>query len=195
MFLKTQLRPALSLFLALSLVTGVAYPLMTTALARLIFPAQAAGSLVQRDGVTVGSALIGQSFTDPGHFWSRPSATGGAPYNGQASGGTNLGPTNPALLKAWQERATQLRTGAPDQREAIPVDLLTASASGLDPHISPAAARWQISRVATARGLSAETLEHLITAHTTGRLWGIFGEPVVNVLELNLALDRMPGAK
>ena len=191
MFLKTQLRPALSLFIALSLITGIAYPLLTTGLARILFPDQAAGSLLRQGGVSVGSSLIGQNFTRPGYFWSRPSATGNAPYNGQASSGSNLGPTNPALAKAWSERAVMLRQASPAQSMAIPVDLLTASASGLDPHISPAAARWQAPRVAAARGLPLAVVEQLISAQTSDRLWGLFGEPVVNVLALNIALDRL----
>lgn len=193
MFVQTMLRPALSLFLALSLVTGLAYPLLVTGLTQWLLPAQAAGSLIQRDGITVGSALIGQTFTSPGYFWGRVSATGGSPYNGQASGGSNLGPTNPALAAALSARAMQLRAAQPvaDKQlpEAIPGDLLTASASGLDPHISPAAARWQLARVAQARGLTVADLDTLITANTETRLWGIFGEPMVNVLALNLALD------
>lgn len=192
MFLKSTLRPALSLFLLLSLVTGLAYPMLVTLSARLLFPDQAAGSLIVRDGQLVGSRLIGQTFDQPGFFWGRPSATGPTPYNGQASGGSNLGPTNPALAQALKERAAALSTAHPERGdEAIPADLLTASASGLDPHISPAAAHWQIERVARERQLSVATVTDLVSANTEGRLWGIFGEPVVNVLALNLALDKV----
>jgi K+-transporting ATPase ATPase C chain len=192
MFLKSTLRPALSLFLLLSLVTGLAYPMLVTLSARLLFPDQAAGSLIVRDGQLVGSRLIGQTFDQPGFFRGRPSATGPAPYNGQASGGSNLGPTNPALAQALKERAAALTAVHPERTdEAIPADLLTASASGLDPHISPAAANWQIERVARERQLSVATVTDLVSANTVGRLWGIFGEPVVNVLALNLALDKV----
>lgn len=192
MFLQKTLRPALGLFIVLSLVTGLAYPLLVTVSARLLFPDQAAGSLITRDGQVIGSRLIGQSFDQPGYFWGRPSATGPAPYNGQASSGSNLGPTNPALAQAMAERAAVLRTAHPERAaQPIPADLLTTSASGLDPHISPAAASWQIVRVARARQLSAAVVTDLVAANTEGRLWGIFGEPVVNVLALNLALDKV----
>lgn len=192
MFLKTTLRPALGLFLVLSLVTGLAYPMLVTLSARLLFPDQAAGSLIVRDGQLVGSRLIGQTFDQLGFFWGRPSATGPAPYNGQASSGSNLGPTNPALAQAVKERAAALRSAHPERADkAIPGDLLTASASGLDPHISPAAAHWQIERVARERQLSVATVTDLVSANTEGRLWGIFGEPVINVLALNLALDKV----
>lgn len=192
MFIKTTLRPALGLFIVLSLVTGLAYPLLVTLSGRLLFPDQAAGSLIIRDEQIVGSRLIGQTFDRPGYFWGRPSATGPAPYNGQASGGSNLGPTNPVLAQAMNERAAALKTAHPERASlAIPADLLTASASGLDPHISPAAAHWQIVRVARERQLSAAVVADLIAANTEERLWGIFGEPVVNVLALNLALDKM----
>lgn len=192
MFLKTTLRPALGLFIALSLVTGLAYPLLVTVSARLLFPDQAAGSLITRDGQVIGSRLIGQTFDKPGYFWGRPSATGPTPYNGQASSGSNLGPTNPALAQAISERASALRATHPEQADqAIPADLLTTSASGLDPHISPAAANWQVARVARERQLSAEAVADLVAVNTEDRLWGIFGEPVVNVLALNLALDKV----
>ena len=191
-FLKDTLRPALGLFLMLGLITGLAYPLLVTGAASLLFPAQAGGSLILRHGEIVGSSLIGQTFDQPGYFWGRPSATGGSAYNGQASGGSNLGPTNPVLRETLEQRAVALRAAHPEQAgQAIAGDLLTASASGLDPHISPLAASWQAARVARERGLSAAVIGQLIMANTEGRLWGIFGEPVVNVLALNLALDDM----
>lgn len=192
MFINTTLRPAVGLFVALSLVTGVAYPLLVTGSARLLFPDQASGSLIHHDGQVIGSRLIGQTFDQPGYFWGRPSATGGSAYNGQASGGSNLGPTNPALAQALDERAQALRSAHPERAgQAIPGDLLTTSASGLDPHVSPAAAHWQAARVARERGLAPTLVASLITVNTKGRLWGIFGEPVVNVLALNLALDEV----
>jgi len=186
-----QLRPALTLLLLLLVLTGIVYPLAVTLVARLLFPDQAAGSLVRRDGHTVGSLLIGQSFTDPGHFWGRPSATTPQPYNGTASGGSNLGPLNPALTDAMRARIAALRAADPGNSAPVPVDLVTASASGLDPHISVAAAAYQAARVARARGLAVERVQALIAAHTEGRLLGVIGEPRVNVLELNLALDAL----
>jgi K+-transporting ATPase ATPase C chain len=189
--MKALLRPALSLFIALSLITGIAYPLAVTALARLAFPEAASGSLIVKDGKAVGSRLIGQNFTDPGHFWGRPSATSPMPYNASASGGSNLGPLNPALVEAVQARIAALRAADPGNTRTIPADLVTASASGLDPHISPAAAAYQIERVARARHLDVATLEALVARHTDGRQWGVFGEARVNVLELNLALDAL----
>jgi K+-transporting ATPase ATPase C chain len=187
----TQLRPALTLLLLLLVLTGIVYPLAVTVAARLLFPDQAAGSLVRRDGHTVGSLLIGQSFTDPGHFWGRPSATTPQPYNGTASGGSNLGPLNPALTDAIRARIAALRAVDPGNSAPVPVDLVTASASGLDPHISVAAAAYQAARVARARGLAVERVQALIATHTEGRLLGVIGEPRVNVLELNLALDAL----
>lgn len=189
--MKALLRPALSLFIALSLITGIAYPLAVTALARLAFPEAASGSLIVKDGKAVGSRLIGQNFTDPGHFWGRPSASSPMPYNASASGGSNLGPLNPALVEAVQARIAALRAADPGNTRTIPADLVTASASGLDPHISPAAAAYQIERVARARHLDVATLEALVARHTDGRQWGVFGEARVNVLELNLALDAL----
>ncbi len=188
------LRPALVLFVVLSLLTGLAYPLGVTALARSLFPWQAGGSLILQDGKPVGSALIGQNFTDPGHFWGRLSATTPMPYNAASSGGSNLGPLNPALTDTVKARIEALRAADPGNSAPVPVDLVTASASGLDPEISPAAARYQVARVARARGLAADGVQALVAAHTEGRLWGIFGEPRVNVLRLNLALDVLKQA-
>jgi K+-transporting ATPase ATPase C chain len=185
------LRPALVLFVVLSLLTGLLYPLLLTVVAQTAFPRQANGSLIQKDGVVVGSELIGQSFAQPGHFWSRPSATGPMTYNGGASSGSNLGPGHPALAQAVQQRIAALREADPGNRAPVPVDLVTASASGLDPHISPAAARYQVARVARARGLAPEQLIGLVDQHTAGALFGFMGEPRVNVLTLNLALDAM----
>ncbi|MBN3266339.1 potassium-transporting ATPase subunit KdpC [Bordetella bronchiseptica] len=185
------LRAALVIFLALSLLVGLLYPLATTGVARLLWPFQAGGSLLEQDGRVVGSALIGQSFSDPRYFWGRPSATAPMPYNAAASGGSNLGPSNPALAQAVQARIAALRAADPANPAPIPVDLATASGSGLDPHISPAAASYQAARVARARGLPAATVEQLIARHTERPAPDILGEPVVNVLALNLALDRL----
>jgi potassium-transporting ATPase KdpC subunit len=184
-------RPALVLFLLLSLITGVAYPLAVTGLAQALFPSQAQGSLIERDGVVIGSALIGQDFSQPGHFWGRPSATGGKPYNASASGGSNQGPRNPALIDAVAGRVDALRAADPGNTAPVPVDLVTASASGLDPHISVAAARYQVARVAVARNLPADTVQALVDRQTESPLLGIFGEPRVNVLQLNLALQAL----
>jgi K+-transporting ATPase ATPase C chain len=190
--MKTLIRPAVTLFILLSIITGLIYPLLVTGIGQAVFPAQAAGSLIERDGKLIGSRLIGQNFTDPQYFWSRPSATAPQPYNVAASGGSNLGPLNPALKDAVDARVQALRAADPDNTQPIPVDLVTASASGLDPHISPAAADYQIARVARTRGLAPEIVRKLVAAWTEDRQWGIFGEPRVNVLELNLALDRLP---
>jgi potassium-transporting ATPase KdpC subunit len=189
--LCAALRPALVLFLLLTLLTGIAYPLAVTGLARLLFPRQAAGSLLIRDGRQLGSSLIGQAFSDPGHFWSRPSATTPQPYNGLASGASNFGPLNPALGDAVKARLKALRAADAGNQAPVPIDLVTASASGLDPHISLAAAIYQAPRVARLRGLDVARVRALIAAHTEGRLGGILGEPRVNVLELNLALDAL----
>lgn len=189
--MKNILRPALVLFLLLTLLTGVAYPLAVTGAARLLFPDQAAGSLILRDGKPVGSALIGQNFTDPGHFWGRPSATGPMPYNASASGGSNLGPLNPALVDAVKGRIDALRAADPGNAGPVPVDLVTASASGLDPHISPAAAGYQAARVARVRRLPLEKVQQLVTQETETPLFGLLGEPRVHVLRLNLALDAL----
>ena len=179
------------LLTALTVLTGGLYPLIVTGIARALFPAEAAGSILERDGHAVGSSLIGQSFTDPGHFWSRPSATTPQPYNASASAGSNLGPLNPALLGAVKARLAALRAADPGNAAPVPADLVTASASGLDPHISLAAAYYQAARVAYARGLDVSRVRALIAAHGEGRLLGILGEPRVNVLELNLALDAL----
>ena len=187
-------RPALVLFVVLSLVTGLAYPLAVTGLAQVLFPDQANGSLVKAKGVVVGSALIGQPFSQPGHFWSRPSATAPDPYNAVASSGSNLGPSNPALAEAVAARIAALRAADPGNHSAVPVDLVTASASGLDPHISRAAADYQVNRVARALGLPPERVQALVAEHTEGTLLGFLGEPRVNVLRLNLALDALPRA-
>jgi len=187
----STLRPALVLFLLLTVLTGLLYPLLVTALAQLLFPHQAAGSILTRDGHAVGSRLIGQSFSDPRYFWSRPSATTPQPYNGTASTGSNLGPLNPALLDAVKARVAALHAADPGNRLPVPVDLVTASGSGLDPEISVAAASYQAARVARTRGLAPERVQALIAQHTEGRLLGVLGEPRVNVLELNLALDAL----
>lgn len=187
-------RPALVLFVVLSLVTGLAYPLAVTGLAQVLFPDQANGSLVKAKGVVVGSALIGQPFSQPGHFWSRPSATAPDPYNAAASSGSNLGPSNPALAEAVSARIAALRAADPGNTAPVPVDLVTASASGLDPHISRAAADYQVNRVARALGLPPQRVQALVAEHTEGTLLGFLGEPRVNVLRLNLALDALPRA-
>ncbi len=187
--MKNILRPAVVLFIALSVITGVAYPLVVTGAAKALFPAQAAGSLVMRDGKAVGSSLIGQNFSDPGHFWGRPSATGPMPYNASASSGSNQGPLNPALADAVKGRVEALRAADPANKAPVPVDLVTASASGLDPHISVAAARYQAARVAKARSLPQEKVDVLVAQHVEAPLLGVLGESRVNVLKLNLALD------
>lgn len=174
---------------ALSLITGVVYPLAVTGVAQVVFPRQAQGSLVQQGGRVVGSSLIGQPFTDPGYFWSRPSATAPFPYNAAAGAGSNYGPLNPDLLDQVTRRATDLRAADPPNTALLPVDLVTSSAGGLDPHISPAAAEWQVPRVARARGLDESAVNRLVRDNTAGRQLGFLGEPRVNVLALNLALD------
>lgn len=185
------LRPALSLFVALTLITGIAYPFAVTGIGKLAFPDQAAGSLIVKDGKPVGSLLIGQNFSDPKYFWGRLSATSPQPNNASASSGSNLGPLNPALQDAVKGRIAALKTADPANQAPIPVDLVTASASGLDPHISPAAAEYQINRVAQARKLDAKVVREVVAKHAEGRQFGIFGEPRVNVLHLNLALDEL----
>jgi K+-transporting ATPase ATPase C chain len=186
----SHLRPALVSLALLTLITGVAYPVVVTLIAQTVFPSQANGSLiVDKDGKVLGSRLIGQPFDDPKYFWGRPSATSPHPYNAAASSGSNQGPTNPALTKAVQERVDALRAADPGNTAPVPVDLVTASASGLDPHISPAAALYQAPRVAKARNLDEAKVRALVAAHTQGRQLGFLGEPAVNVLTLNLALD------
>lgn len=185
------LRPALSLFLLLSALTGLAYPLLVTALAQTLFPGRAAGSLIRDGEQLTGSTLIGQPFSSPGHFWSRPSATAPQPYNGAASGGSNLGANNRVLIDAVAQRIAALRAADPDNRAPVPVDLVTASASGLDPDISLAAARYQAARVARARGLDPAAVDALIERHARHPWLGFVGEPRVNVLALNRALDAL----
>ena len=192
--MRSEIRPAIVLLLALTIVTGAAYPGLVTLVAGLAFPDQAAGSLLARGGRWVGSRLIGQPFDDPRYFWGRLSATSPTPYNPLASSGSNLGPLNPALLDAARSRIAALRAAYPAATGPVPVDLVTASGSGLDPEISPAAALDQVGRVARARGMDAARVVDLVHAHTTGRTWGVLGEPRVNVLELNLALDAASGS-
>ncbi|MDC4226599.1 MAG: potassium-transporting ATPase subunit KdpC [Candidatus Manganitrophus sp.] len=189
---KQELRPALLMFLVLTVITGALYPLGVTGVAGLLFPDQADGSLIQKNGQVVGSRLIGQPFDDPKYFWSRPSATGPTGYNAAASSGSNLGPKNEVLKKAIADRVAALKAADPENIDPVPVDLITASGSGLDPHISPAAAAYQAGRVAKVRAISQEEVKRLVAEHTEGRQWGFFGEPSVNVLELNLALDSLP---
>ena len=187
--MKTLLRPAISLFVFLSVVTGLLYPMLVTGVARIAFPDAAAGSLIIRDGKPIGSALIGQDFSDPKYFWGRPSATAPQPYNAAASSGSNQGPLNPALADAVKARVAALHAADPGNRRPVPIDLVTASASGLDPHISPAAADYQVERVARVRHLEVTTVRQLLAENTEGREFGVFGEARVHVLKLNLALD------
>jgi K+-transporting ATPase ATPase C chain len=196
--MKNQLRAAVTIFLLLTTVTGIAYPLLVTLIAQVAFPAQANGSIIDSGGKHAGSSLIGQPFDVPRYFWPRPSATSPVPYNAAASTGSNLGPTNPALVGGSdrhkdpglvRDRVKALREADPGNDSPVPVDLVTASASGLDPHISPAAAAFQAPRVARARGMTLEAVRELVAQHTEERTFGVFGEPRVNVLPLNLALD------
>jgi K+-transporting ATPase ATPase C chain len=193
--MSSHIRPALVSLLLLTLLTGIAYPLLVTGIAQVVFPRQANGSLIVQNGQVVGSSLIGQSFDDPKYFWGRLSATSTFPYNAfnaealTASSGSNYGPLNPALMTMVQGRIDALKAADPTNTQPIPVDLVTASGSGLDPHISPAAAVYQLDRVARARGLAPAMVQQLIDQHTQGRDLGLLGEPRVNVLELNLALD------
>jgi K+-transporting ATPase ATPase C chain len=189
--MKNLLRPVLVLFVALTVVTGFIYPVIVTAIGQAVFPHQANGSLVARNGQAVGSALIGQQFDAPYYFWGRLSATTPNPYNAQGSGGSNLGPTNPALADEVKGRLSALHDADPSNTLPVPVDLVTSSGSGLDPDISPAAAAYQAARVAKARGLSREQVDGLIAQNTSGRQLGVLGERRVNVLELNLALDQI----
>lgn len=183
-------KDALLMLIVLTVVTGVAYPLIVTGIAQAIFPHAAHGSIIERDGKAVGSRLIGQPFSEPKYFWGRPSATAPVPYNAAASSGSNQGPLNPALHAAVKARIDALRSADPGNTRPVPIDLVTASASGLDPHISPAAAEYQVSRVARLRALPEDQVRALVIAHTELRQLGFLGEPRVNVLQLNLALDR-----
>jgi K+-transporting ATPase ATPase C chain len=187
----TQLRIAFLSLLLLTLLTGVIYPLLVTAVGQGVFPEKANGSLIQRDGETVGSSLMGQHFSNPRYFWGRPSATFPVPYDGSASTGSNLGPSNPALMDAVKNRLAMLKAIDPENRAPVPIDLVTASGSGLDPHISLAAALWQVPRIARVRNLPEEKIRHLIDEYEEERALFLLGEPSVNVLNLNLALDRL----
>lgn len=191
--MRQELRAATVLFILLSVLTGVIYPLVVTAIGRVAFEHQAGGSLIMRAGQPLGSRLLGQPFDAPRYFWGRPSATSPQPYNGASSGGSNLGPTNPAQLDAIAMRIQALRAADPTNARRVPIDLVTASGSGLDPDISPAAAEYQITRVARARQLPEATVRTLVDGHRSERFLGLFGEARVNVLELNLALDQLPG--
>ncbi len=186
----SALRPATLLFVVLSVITGLLYPLVVTGIGKAVFSEQAAGSLIIENGKLVGSALIGQNFSSPKYFWGRLSATSPQPYNASASSGSNLGPLNPVLTDNIKARVDALHAADPDNHAPIPVDLVTASGSGLDPHISPAAAAYQAARVAKTRGIDKAKVDQLIAQNTEGRQLGIFGEPRVNVLKLNLALDQ-----
>ncbi len=185
-----MIRNALMSLLLFTILTGIIYPLVVTGIAQVIFPHQANGSVIVKNEKPVGSSLIGQQFDDPNYFWGRLSATAPYPYNGGSSTGSNLGPNNPNLMKAVEARIDALRAAEPGNQVRIPVDLVTASASGLDPHISPAAAEYQIRRVAKARGLDDARIRDIVANNTKGRWLGVIGEPVVNVLELNFALDE-----
>lgn len=189
--MRTLIRPAVVSLLLLTLLTGLIYPVVVTGLGAAFFPRQAGGSLLRAGDRVVGSALIGQAFSGPQYFWSRPSATGPVPYNGALSSGSNLGPSNPALHQAVAERIAALRAADPGNLAPVPVDLVTASGSGLDPHITPAAAEYQAARVARVRGLALDAVRALVARHTEGRQFGLLGEPRVNVLRLNLALDGL----
>ena len=187
----TELRRALTMLIAMTLITGIAYPLLVTGISQTVFRDKAAGSFIERDGKPAGSELIGQPFSDAKHFWSRPSATSPYPYNASSSSGSNLGPLNVALVDAVTGRVKALRDAAPENTAPVPVDLVTTSASGLDPHISLAAAEYQVARVAKARNLDPEKVRALVGQFTEGRQLGFLGEPRVNVLKLNLALDAL----
>lgn len=188
--MKAMLRPMFVLFLLLTALTGIVYPLAVTGIGRMAFPSQVAGSLIMRDNKPIGSSLISQSFQDPKYFWGRLSATSPMPNNASASSGSNLGPTNPALLEAVKARIDALRTADPDNKLPIPVDLVTSSGSGLDPDITPAAALYQVARVARVRHIDPAKLRELVLAHVTGPQWGLLGESRVNVLTLNLSVDQ-----
>ena len=188
--LNSTLRPAFVIFAVLTALTGIAYPMVVTGIGQVAFPEQAAGSLILRDGKPVGSSLIGQNFSDPKYVWGRPSATGPMPYNASNSSGSNQGPLNPSLTDAVKGRIDASRAANPGNTAPVPVDLVTASASGLDPHVSVAGALYQAARVAKARNLPLPQVQQLIEKHTEGKLFGFLGEPRINVLQLNLALDR-----
>jgi potassium-transporting ATPase KdpC subunit len=190
-----KLRSVGMVFLLLTVATGIVYPLLVTGAAQLFFPDNANGSLIRSGGGYAGSGLIGQPFDDPKYFWGRLSATPGFPYNSASSSGSNLGPSNPALTEAAKTRLEALRKADPGHRSSVPIDMVTSSASGLDPHISPAAAFYQVPRVALSRGLSPDSIRHLVEQFTEPRQWGFLGEPRVNVLKLNLALDRLPSRR
>jgi potassium-transporting ATPase KdpC subunit len=190
-----ELRSAIMVFIALSVMTGIAYPLVVTGIAQVIFPHQANGSLIVQGDKTVGSELLGQSFDDPKYFWGRPSATSAFPNDASSSTGSNYGPTNPAQFDAVKGRLEAIHKAQPDDTRAVPVELVTTSASGLDPHISPAAAEFQLTRIAKARGVSKEEIRRLVAANTESRTFGLLGEPRVNVLKLNLALDAGSSAQ
>ncbi len=189
--MRQHLRPALSLLLALSILTGLIYPVLLTGIAQAVFPRQAEGSLIERGGTLVGSRMIGQNFSDPKYFWGRLSATAPMPYNGAASGASNLAASNPALVDQAKARIDALRAADPSFAGAVPADLATASASGLDPDVRPESALAQVARVAHARGLDEGRVRALVGAHIDPPLWGFLGEPHINVLELNLALDAL----
>jgi K+-transporting ATPase ATPase C chain len=189
--MKQHLRPAITVFIGLSIITGMAYPFIVTGIGQIAFPTQAEGSLIRKDERIVGSKLIGQQFSSPTYFWGRPSATAPYPYNAAASSGSNQGPLNPALDAAIKERVAMLKAADPDNMQPVPVDLVTASASGLDPHISPAAALYQADRIARERHLRRDQILQLIAQHTEEKQFDIFGEGRVNVLSLNLALDQL----
>ncbi|KVH60640.1 potassium-transporting ATPase subunit C [Burkholderia sp. MSMB1072] len=192
--MKSLIRPLVVLFVVLTAVTGLAYPAAMTVFGQAVFPSQANGSLIEQDGKVVGSALIGQPFDAPKYFWGRLSATAPMPYNAAGSGGSNLGPLNPSLADQVKARLAALRDAGTDLSKPVPVDLVTASASGLDPEITPAAAAYQVERVAKARNLAPDAVARLVAANTTGRQFGVLGEPRVNVLKLNLALDAAQAA-
>ncbi|AQQ28517.1 MULTISPECIES: potassium-transporting ATPase subunit KdpC [Burkholderia cepacia complex] len=192
--MKTLIRPLVVLFVVLTAMTGLAYPAVMTVFGQAVFPSQANGSLIEQNGKVVGSALIGQPFDAPKYFWGRLSATAPMPYNAAGSGGSNLGPLNPSLADQVKARIASLRDAGTDLSKPVPVDLVTASASGLDPEITPAAAAYQVERVAKARNLTPDAVAQLVAANTTGRQFGVLGEPRVNVLKLNLALDAAQAA-
>jgi len=189
--MASMIRPALTLLGLFTVLTGFVYPAIVTGIAQVAFAKQANGSLIRKDGQVIGSELIGQFFDEPGSFWSRPSATAPTPYNAGASTGSNLGPLNPALRDAVTQRVKALREADPGNNAPVPIDLVTTSGSGLDPHISPAAAYYQVARVARVRGLDPSRVRQLVDAHVEGRAFGLLGEPCVNVLELNLALNAL----